>query len=265
MTCRNESLVADALDTVTLGATSLPTGRELSPAAEQSPRGGTTEIAMKDGFSLMLEEAIGFFRGLAENNSKEWFEPRKEFYQERIRKPADHLADILAEEISRRSGAPHAAKVYRIHRDVRFSKDKRPYNAHLHVLWSRAGAEGAPGWFFAASPEGVSLATGSPDFSGDALEEWRRRVDQDGDALRAAIDGACASLGAVEAGWGTPPLKRVPKPYDDAHPHAALLKARSFVITAPIDDWRERPLLDAILARVDGLLPVWQALHGETI
>jgi uncharacterized protein (TIGR02453 family) len=108
---------------------------------------------MSDGFAEMVVTAQGFFAELAANNSKDWFEPRKEQHASQIRRPAELLSEILAEDLSRLTGRSHAGKVYRIHRDVRFSKDKSPYNAHLHILWS--AGEGAPGWFLAVEPQAL--------------------------------------------------------------------------------------------------------------
>jgi uncharacterized protein (DUF2461 family) len=49
------------------------------------------------------------------------------------------MSDLFAEDLARLTGKPHVPKVFRIHRDVRFSKDKTPYNTHLHLMWSRPG------------------------------------------------------------------------------------------------------------------------------
>jgi hypothetical protein len=65
------------------------------------------------------------------------------FYRDEIKKPAELMADLFAEDLARHTGKCRmVSKVFRIHRDVRFSKDKTPYNTHLHLLWSRPGDAG---------------------------------------------------------------------------------------------------------------------------
>jgi hypothetical protein len=106
---------------------------------------------MSDGFAEMIPRAVDFFRRLGADNTKAFYEAHKDFYTAEIRKPAELMADLFAEDLARHTGKPHGPKVFRIHRDVRFSKDKTPYNTHLHLMWSRPGDALAPAWFFGAA------------------------------------------------------------------------------------------------------------------
>jgi uncharacterized protein (TIGR02453 family) len=218
-----------------------------------------TEI---DGFTAMVDEARAFFAGLDANNTKEWFEPRKQHYQTLIRQPAELLCDLVGEEITRLTGKSHSGKVLRIYRDVRFSKDKRPYNAHLHMVWwhgaDKDDTRGGCAWFFACSPTQFALNMGTPSFKGEGLLAWRKLVDAQGDELTEAI----ADTGCGLSDWGEASLKKVPAPYDADHPHADLIRRRSLILDAPLgDDWRSNGgLLTAIIARCETLLPVWRLL-----
>ena len=135
---------------------------------------------MKDPFADWVAEAQAFVTELAANNDRAWFEPRKEHYRTRIRAPGEALAEMLAAELSRLTGEALVGKVYRTHRDVRFSRDKSPYNAHLHILWSLPDAPATPGWFFGLSPEGMVVATGVVDVRGLMLDRYRALVDAEG-------------------------------------------------------------------------------------
>lgn len=217
---------------------------------------------MSDGFADLIVTSNRFFAELARNNSRDWFEPRKAQYADEVRKPAMLLADLLAEDLSRLSGVALTAKLFRIHRDLRFSKDKSPYNAHLHIGFQRAGGDSVPGWFFASAPDYLVLCAGVPNLSGEALIRYRAFVDAEGDALSAAMAEAGRSVGATVSDWGTAPLKRVPKPYPPDHPHAALLKRKSLVLQAPpAGDWQTEGLLPATMATARALLPVWRLLE----
>jgi len=214
---------------------------------------------MSDGFADMITAANGFYAELARDNTKEWFEPRKEHYASTIRKPAELLGELVGADLSRLLGRPVAAKVYRIHRDVRFSKDKTPYNAHLHVQW--VAGEGSPAWFFASSPGHLSFSTGLPDLESDALDRYRRLVDTKGDALAAAIGQVSREAKAEIATWGAEPLKRVPKPFGEDHPHADLLRRKGLTLSIPLDGaWDEGGVVPTLARLSQVLLPTWRLL-----
>ena len=219
---------------------------------------------MSDPFATLVSDANTFFAELEANNEREWFEPRKERYARTIRQPAEHLCELVSEEITRLTDEPHSSKVYRIHRDVRFSKDKRPYNAHLHMAWSqtlKADDNGvSPVWFFACSPRMLTVNMGIARFEGDAMTAWRELVDLHGDELAEAV----AQSGAGFSDWGEAPLKKVPAPHGAAHRNADLLKRRSLILDAPLGEaWQAegQALSRAITARCAGLLPVWRLLN----
>lgn len=223
----------------------------------------TPEISMSDPFATLVPDANRFFAELDANNAREWFEPRKDHYARTIREPAEALCRMVGEGLAQLTGEPHTGKVFRVHRDTRFSKDKRPYNAHLHMAWSRrTGADEGdvlPSWFFACSPRMLTVNMGVARFHGDALVAWRELVDLHGGDLAEAI----AQTGAGFSEWGEAPLKKVPAPYPAAHPHADLLRRRSLILDAPLGPgWNSKgqPLPRAIMSRCASLLPVWRIL-----
>ena len=156
------------------------------------------------------------------------------------------------------------SKLFRIHRDIRFSKDKTPYNTHLHMMWRPSGSETAPVFFFGSSPDYLSVGAGVAGLSGPRLARYRSAVDRDGDAIVDALETAHEGVGATLTDWGAPPLKRVPKPYDPDHPHGELLKRKSLTVGCELpDDWRDRGLVPSVNACARGLLPVWIWLNDE--
>jgi uncharacterized protein (TIGR02453 family) len=218
---------------------------------------------MSDGFRDLIDRSNVFFAQLAANNTKEWFEPHKETYTTQIKKPAAFLGELLAEDLSRATGVSHKAKLFRIHRDVRFSKDKTPFNTHLHLSWSQP-REGKPAWFFGSSTTYLIFGMGITGFDSAALTRYRAFVDSHGDDLSDAIETAQASVGAEISDWGPAPLKRVPKPYDSDHPHAELLKRKSLTVTAPFPtQWRDTGLLPNVAALCSALMPIWSLLNED--
>ena len=211
-----------------------------------------------DGFEGMVDEALRFFGELEQNNSKAWFEPQKARYTEEIKKPAEFFGDLLSEDIARITGKPVKPKLFRIYRDVRFSKDKTPLNTHLHLLWSQPGdALLSPSFFFGLSRSYLMLGMGVMGLQKDSLAAFRALVDRRGDALTEAI----AASGAQISDWGPAPLKRVPKPYAPDHPQANLLKRKSFTLSYDLPaTWRADGLVKATCAGVSALKPVFDIL-----
>ncbi|MBF9049248.1 TIGR02453 family protein [Roseobacter sp. HKCCD9010] len=213
-------------------------------------------MAQVDGFTQMIDDSTAFFAELAQNNRKDWFDPRKDHYTQAIKKPAELFSELMAEELTKLLGRSMKGKVFRIYRDVRFSKDKTPYNTHLHILWSGTG-DGPfnPGVFFAADTDGLWVGYGLPGLKGDALTRFRAFIDAKGAALAETLAATDMTLST----WGPEPLKRVPAPYAADHPQADLLKRKNLVIGAPVaSDWRDHSngLIGAVLDAVRVTLPL---------
>jgi uncharacterized protein (TIGR02453 family) len=133
---------------------------------------------------------LPFLRDLAANNRRDWFAANKATYESAVKAPAEAFAATLASGLSNLAGREFRSKIFRIHRDLRFSKDKTPYNAHLHIGFAPAGAEGETAcWMVGADPGRLSLGAGIFAFSPEALDRFRRLVPgQRGAELMALLD-----------------------------------------------------------------------------
>ncbi len=218
---------------------------------------------MADGFEQMIHDANAFFAELAQNNRRDWYEENKTRYVEGVKKPAEFFLSLIAEDLARITGDPMKPKLFRIHRDVRFSKDKTPYNTHLHLMWSPVdGHTLTPRWFFGMGEGYFMLGLGVIGLQGEGLTRFRSFIDAQGDALTDALEAAAKAGGARLSDWGPAPLKRVPKPYAPDHPHGDLLKRKSLTVSAEMpDDWEEMGLIKAVNLRVQTLLPVYRILQ----
>ena len=213
-----------------------------------------------DGFTAMADAAVAFFSELEDNNNRDWFEQRKDHYRTAIRQPAELMASMIAEELGAMTGASHAAKVFQINRDVRFSKDKSPYNRHLHIFWGTGRDDNtSPGWFFGLAPGYATCACGIPMFEGDRLAQYRGFVDQHGDELAQVL----ADVGGTISDWGPQPLKRVPAPYAKDHPHGDLLRRKGLTVGRPLGEDFRNPsigLVSVIKWQFEMLLPLYRLL-----
>lgn len=156
-------------------------------------------------------EALEFYRGLEADNTKAYFDAHRETYERAVREP---LEDLLAE------GAAEfgAGKVFRPHRDVRFSKDKSPYKLSASAVAHR----GAASYYLALSTAGLHVGGGVYELSRDQRNRYREAVvrPRTGKALE-RISSALAADGFTFTG---PDLKRAPKGYDPGHERIALLR-----------------------------------------
>ncbi|MEX1163634.1 MAG: DUF2461 domain-containing protein, partial [Nitriliruptor sp.] len=132
-------------------------------------------------------------------------------------------------------------KVFRPNRDVRFSKDKRPYKEHCGaVIGFRSGTARA-GVYVQVSAEGLHASTGYWELSRDQIERFRRAVDD------VRTGGALVELVAAvrEAGYevGGSALKRAPQGMDPSHPRIELLRHKRLTVSRswPVEPWVHTP------------------------
>src|SRR5260370_22678231 len=104
-------------------------------------------------------EMVQFFKGLEQNNNREWFQARKSIYEEKVKAPMIDLVTAVNEAMLK--FAPDhivdpAKAIYRIYRDTRFSKDKTPYKTHIAAGFPRRGLakHGSGGYYFGVSHKG---------------------------------------------------------------------------------------------------------------
>ncbi len=80
-----------------------------------------------------------FLIDLAATNNRDWFRRNKLRADSEVRRPAERLVDRLSERLAAATGRPVRGKLFRPHRDVRFSDDKTPFYTHLHAAWTLPG------------------------------------------------------------------------------------------------------------------------------
>lgn len=178
-------------------------------------------------------DAIGFLQDLSRNNDRAWFKDHRDRFEGALRGPAEPFLDTLAAALEAETGRPFAGKIFKIHRDIRFSRDKTPYNVHLRLaLWATQPesrpAEDRPGFYLSLEPAALTVGTGLFGFSKPMLETYRAAIldDVEGARLANAIDGL------TKAGMRLhpPELKRVPAGIDPSHGRADLLRRKSLAV-----------------------------------
>lgn len=179
-------------------------------------------------FDALIPDAQKFVRALARDNTRDWFLAHKADYDTKLRAPALVLLDEMTPKLAKLSGCSVTPKLFRANRDVRFSKDKTPYKTHLHMMWTvETGTRQNPVMFFGIDPDSITVGTGMMEFSKDVLADWRKMVDLDGAYIASKL------MQVTDKGYARwePKLKRVPSPFDKAHPYGDLLRHKGMVVT----------------------------------
>ncbi|MEN8186356.1 MAG: DUF2461 domain-containing protein [Bacteroidota bacterium] len=111
------------------------------------------------------ENYLNFFKELAANNNKEWFDQNRKRYEEVVREPFKLFVNDLINEVSKQ--APEVQiepknAIFRINRDIRFSKDKTPYKLFNSAIISKTGRKDKsyPGLYVELSPEHLAIFGG---------------------------------------------------------------------------------------------------------
>jgi uncharacterized protein (TIGR02453 family) len=214
-------------------------------------------------------DTLKFFRGLKRHNDRDWFLPRKEIFDTKVKAPLCALVESINAEFHKFAPEyitdPKKA-VYRIYRDVRFSADKSPYKTHLAAAFSRHGGAGSDratarsaGFFFSISAESVGVAGGLYDPLPEHLYAVRSWLAENHEAFRKAARPAEKLLGKLHG----ESLQRAPKGFDPEHPAADLLKMKRWVFyaTLPADLVESPKLQGELVKRFKSMLPALELLN----
>jgi len=167
-----------------------------------------------EGFPV---EALTFYAGLAEDNSKAYFDAHRETYETAVREPLELLGIELAREL-----AP--AKVFRPHRDVRFARDKSPYKLNAAIVFPEAGT------YLSLGADGLLAGAGVHEPGREQLARIRGAIadDRHGPALAEIVAG----LEREGLAFSPPALRTAPRGFPRDHPRIELLRRTSFTAHA---------------------------------
>lgn len=190
-------------------------------------------------FSGFPPEAFAFLRDLAANNDRIWFQLHKAEYERAVLAPFRLLLAELIGALAVRgvnlTGDP-AKAIFRIHRDVRFSADKRPYKTHAGAVLSPDGgkAHGNGILYIHIAPEGCFTAAGFYLPEREVLGALREAIYTEPARFRAIVDDLAAHKLPLSTEGG---LTRMPKGYEDAAGTEAAdwLKLKSYIVEQKID------------------------------
>ncbi len=182
-------------------------------------------------FDGIPDEGLAFLEDLEERNEREFFQANRALYRERLLAPFTALLDAAAERLGQLAPDHGPARVFRIHRDLRFSKDKTPYHTTMRgYVAQRAPLPGVveTGYFVEFGPGGLFVAGGMWHPARSELERLRAGIADDDRGAR--LVEVLRRAAGVDLEPSLDALRRMPRSYPPDHPRAELLRARSVTL-----------------------------------
>ncbi|MEZ4414336.1 MAG: DUF2461 domain-containing protein [Gemmatimonadota bacterium] len=185
-------------------------------------------------------ELFRFLADLKANNERSWFEAHRDRYEQHLKGPALRFIEDFAPHLQkvsphfRADPRPVGGSLFRIHRDVRFSKDKSPYKTHvgIHFRHEQARTAHAPGFYLHLEPGQVFLGAGIWRPERPALERIRERLGEEPRVWKRVRDGKRFRDRFDLSGES---LSRVPRGYAADHPVVDDLRRKDFIAVAPLE------------------------------
>ena len=218
--------------------------------------------------------ALRFFRGLAANNEKSWFEAHREEYENEIREPMRELIGEMDARIAKFApeiGGDPKRSMFRINRDIRFSKDKSPYKTNAGCWFNHRSAsrkvggeatEGSAGYYFHLQPGKSFLGAGVWMPPRPQLNKLRDSINEKPKPFLEMTRAIPKRFGGLTDEGA---LKRMPRGYAEDHPAAQYLRFQSFTTGRELTDADVTSAkLPSLLAReYEALLPLVRWINGS--
>lgn len=183
-------------------------------------------------YPIITKETLEFLNELKKNNNREWFTDNKKRFVTRQNESKEFFKGIL-DQLETHDDI-EKMKVFRIYRDVRFSKDKTPYKYNFSASYARSGAQRRGGYYVHIQPEGSFIATGFWNPEKEDLLRIRKEWEIDASELREIMTDK-----KFKSVWGTlagEELKTAPKGFDKEHPNIDLIRKKQFIFVKKFTD-----------------------------
>lgn len=190
---------------------------------------------------MLQVSTIQFLNQLKKNNTKEWFDKNRHLYEAAKKDFADFIQQVIDAHAKNDVGITHlVAKdcMFRINRDVRFSKDKSPYKTNMGASINSKGKKAlTAGYYFHLEPGACFVGGGLYMPMPADLTKIRQEVDYNFGEFKKIITAKKFVASYVDLSRDAAyTLSRVPKGYETDNPAAEYLKLKSFVAIVQLDD-----------------------------
>lgn len=210
--------------------------------------------------SKIPKSALNFLSDLKKNNNRVWFDENKPRFKDEEIKLKSFYTEVL-EGLST-VDLIDKMKIFRIYRDVRFAKDKTPYNHHRSVSFSRATERLRGGYYLRIEPGNSMMAGGFFGPNPADLSRIRKEFEMDATEIREIIEAKSFKklFGSLEG----EEVKTAPRGFDKEHEAIDLIRKKSFLVSRKFtdkevlaDDFKEK-----LLESFEGLRPFFDYMSA---
>ncbi|MCJ7766585.1 MAG: DUF2461 domain-containing protein [Thiovulaceae bacterium] len=223
-------------------------------------------------FKHFPKETIPFLKSIEKNNSKEWFEAHKERYTKYILEPSRAFVEEMGEHLQALVPTINAIpkinqSLFRIYRDIRFSKDKTPIKSRIGIIfWEGRHIRMQSSCFYLHfSSKELLVASGIRTFDPDLLDAYRAyiKVDSHRKALHAILEDLKSQGYTVEE----PNYKRLPRGFDKemSLEYLARMKAVAVYHTTEASLISDKNFIPELYRHYETFLPLQQWLYAMTL
>ncbi|MBV9986149.1 MAG: DUF2461 domain-containing protein [Chitinophagaceae bacterium] len=217
---------------------------------------------------MLQASTLKFLKDIKKNNQRDWFEKNRSRY-EAAKEDMMQLVDAVIKQLGRKDPtiAPLVAKdcLYRINRDVRFSKDKSPYKHHFAASLIRGGKKSDFGGYYIHIEPGESIIGGGKyQTTPEMIRKIRQEIDYSWDEFKKIITSKkfVAAFGDIDKSPEFS-LSREPKGYEKENPAIDYIKLKSWITFASLTDadLTGKDLVKKIVTTLEALQPLLNFLN----
>lgn len=191
---------------------------------------------------MIKQKSINFLRELKNNNSKDWFEENRGWYQD-YKEDILSFTEMLLQELAKLDQSISSASLdpkkclTRINRDLRFSKDKTPYKSYVLIVFNKNGFHGnTAGYYLQIEPGNNYIGGGIWQTSTEIIKKIRQEIDYSFQEINGILADNHFQKTFPNGVQGVGKLKKVPDGYSDSNPAIELLKMKGFCTREEISE-----------------------------
>jgi len=187
---------------------------------------------------MISKNTLQFLQNLKSNNNKEWFDKNRNDYEQAKIELKDLCTNIISEVSKFDSGLIGLEPkncIFRINRDIRFSKDKSPYKTNMGAYFSKHGKNnGVGGYYFHIEPGKSFIGGGVYGCMPDQLKSIRQEIDYNFNDFKRII--SASAFKKMYPKLEGEKLKNAPKGYDENNPAVDFLKHKNLYVSNMFTD-----------------------------
>ncbi len=186
--------------------------------------------------AVISQDTLSFLRSLAANNTREWFEEHRSWYEQAHQNMIAFASSLISEMSKYDQIVPYTGKksLQRIYRDIRFSKDKSPYKSY----WGGGLKRDTPwlrgGYYFHIRPENTFVGGGFWGPNKEDLLRVRQELAADAQPLQEIVDDPTflKMFGELKG----EKVKTAPKGFSREHPNISFIRHKQFIVRRNFED-----------------------------